>query len=48
MKEMDKKILAVCLIDKIEREVEEAEGINTKVVELQAGIKSIAPSKSLI
>lgn len=46
LKEMDGRILAVCPTEEIEREVEESEGINARVVELQAEIDSVAPGQS--
>ena len=46
LKEMDERVLAVCPTDEIEREVEEAEGINARVVELQAEIETVTPRQT--
>ena len=46
LKEMDERVLAVCPTDEIEREVEESEGINARVVELQAEIETVTPRQT--
>ena len=46
LKEIDERVLAVCPMDEIEREVEEAEGINARVVELQAEIETVTPRQT--
>ena len=46
LKEMDERVLAVCPTYEIEREVEETEGINARVVELQAEIETVTPRQT--
>ena len=46
LKEMDERVLAICPTDKIEREVKEAEGINARVVKLQAEIETMTPRQT--
>ena len=46
LKGMDERVLAVCPTDEIKREVEEAEGINARVVKLQAEIETVTPRQT--